>query len=369
MQNILAWNSTVLILGALVLFRGKSAHEIYRILGGGYMLTSIVSQYVTIYLTQINDIVGIWYTKHQAVCYQLKQLKKNGSVETQECAAHWLEWLEKYKYQQVDSPIVYTHIDDIIDVLKSCDTKPWVNMTNPQIQEFLGMLPSELQASMYPFIYNVTRKERKYATRGLYLYGEPGTGKTHFVHEISRILGLPIVNMHNLRGCWYDVPTHRSIDEYVNYFSAACIQSPKQQFILVMDECEATLQHNDSNSLDFFLQLLGDNKPKFDMALRRAFAKSFVLIVFIANSKLKVDPVRKPKVDAFMDRVECIEFLPKTTAEKLSIARKHANGRLPDDTIAQVVQQHEQEPGVRRILATLETYLAKQDALTQETVF
>lgn len=346
-------------------------------------MASLLSDYISWYAQMVNFKWRIAYTSVDHVLMDLRHRSQSWSKEGKDAANAWIARIQKATEERFQGPPnadmdrVFGMCPALAGVLASCENKRWVEVGEPQLLElkqYLSTVPErgQIMQALLPFLYNIYKKPAEPChVRPLYIYGEPGTGKTYFVKEIGRILGLPIIPMSSLTGEYrdYGEPTDsRSLRLEMNKFSSACITSETKQFILLVDECEYLIEHNSPSSfnrpLEFFLELFGSDEPMMDNCLKRAFPKHFVLVVFVANSLLKGDTSTKPKYLAFMDRLVPVEFANKTDAQKyqLAVSRNKQKGGLLDDERLWRIVREDKRSGMRGVLNAVDMAIADTNA-------
>jgi len=371
-----AWNA--LVIGTILWVQSK-----FKFDGDGYLLASLISDYIKWYAEMLNSKIGLVYTSVDHILVELSDRSKEWSPEGQDAAAAWIQRINKANKERFQSPPnsekdrVLGICPALLSALASCENKRWVEIGDSQLVElkaFLSKMPEreKIMDGLLPFLYNVCKNPTEPCNvRPLYIYGDPGTGKTHFVKELGRILGLPVIPLRTLVGDYqqcgeaYDMTSLRT---HMNKFSSACIASDTKQFILVVDECESLLQVFSptamSMPLEFFLELFGSDEPLMDTCLKRSFPKYYVLVVFVANALLKSHPSRTAKYDAFMDRLVTIKFANCSSEQKhrVAVIRNQQKGGLLSDAQLWHIVHEDTRSGMRGVLAAVDMAIAATNA-------
>lgn len=155
-----------------------------------------------------------------------------------------------------------------------------------------------------PFIYNMYNTNKRVNVIPLFLVGEPGTGKTKFVTDLSNILDVPICKHTDFIGkvgmgesdsfyitdevdsCKFNIKTIR--DAYIENM----LQKKSRNLIFFVDEMDKKM--NDSRLIYFLLDILGQSKP-----IKNSFFQGLEIsmpnILFIMAGNNKISEISKQK--------------------------------------------------------------------------
>ena len=123
-----------------------------------------------------------------------------------------------------------------------------------------GDIRSQLKALMIDFDKN---KHDILYKRGIYVYGQPGVGKTYLVNSVLSEMGYDIIRYDAVENR-SDIITSITKDEITDMNVISCFYKKKQKIAIVVTEMDS-MAANDKSVLDDLIKLIKPKKkPKKD---------------------------------------------------------------------------------------------------------
>lgn len=274
------------------------------------------------------------------------------------------------------------------------DTVQDRNLLFKKLDSILQNYPSEVSLAakekiIIPFLANALDNENKLPTAPVFLLGAPGVGKTWFVTELAKTLGIPLVKFNNgdievnkyesLIGDPEKIRTG-SISIFTRAAHAAALKG-HNSCIIFLDEFDKMVKPNQySNNSGLFLEIF--NNASFtvvtDSYLELQIDVSKMLVFVAGNKKLtEIDEELEPLSNRFVE----IKFDKLEPENKRGILIQHAtqmyaNAKLTftpaDEEEIDAKIEADQEPGVRQLMLWMSGHVRTKQAeknLLAETIW
>jgi ATP-dependent Lon protease len=230
-----------------------------------------------------------------------------------------------------------------------------------------------------PYVFNMYN-DNKVNIIPLYLVGEPGTGKTKFVNDISKILGASVYNLNMKNNT--PVVNHgkfRHYDEfntiYINdIILEAMLNTNNRNIIFFIDEFDKQLSSQDGECGKYLSLLNFQNVLSSQYLLDIEFKVPNILFIFAGNNKISDIKVNKDYTDSFKEHVKplenrmiYVEFPDMTQDTKKSIVYKHLETSITDENVRKCIDynfidsiiEKDKNGGVRRLILQTNIYINK----------
>ena len=291
---------------------------------------------------------------------QKRAEKKMFSEHAKEMFQKGIEKLQRMHPSTPDYSTVYNHLDLLLDL-------PWNEYTEDiyDIKKARKVLDNDhygmdkIKDRILEYLA-VLKLKGDMKSPILCFIGPPGIGKTSLGKSIANAIGRKYVRL-SLGGLHDESELRGHRKTYIGAMPGRIIQSLRKvkssNPVFILDEIDKMGRDFRGDPSSALLEVLDpeQNNSFYDNYLELEYDLSKVLFIATANSLSEIQP-------ALRDRLEIIDLNGYALEEKVEIAKKHlipkqkeAHGlkkysiKIPNNSIAKLVQEYTRESGVREL--------------------
>jgi hypothetical protein len=233
-----------------------------------------------------------------------------------------------------------------------------------------------IEYTVIPFLSKLNNHSKKISIIPIYLLGEPGTGKTKFIRDLSDIFGIPIINTIPVHVSDYNIYEHRRHDNFnrssVNSHIKTLYDNIKnystKTFILFLDEFDKKIKDIGPSILEMMntdTTFIKDTYlgVEIEMGSFCFIGAGNISISHALRIKSRPDEIiNVGNIDPYENRFFTI-IMPNITQEiKKIIAYKYIESYIDYIVVKDIdeIILKDDFPGVRQMLMNIDIYISKQ---------
>ena len=190
--------------------------------------------------------------------------------------------------------------------------------------------------------------------RGVYIYGDPGVGKTYFAKKIMKEMNYDIVlfdtgNIRNKSAMNIITKNNMSNNNVISYF-----KKKKRKLVVIMDEIDG-MNNGDKGGINYLIKMIRPKKTK----KQRKEAMTLLPIICIGNYHLD------KKIKELKKVCELIEIKPPTYSQMKSLIKlvmPNYENEFIDDTIKYIGGD------LRKLFSTYNIYKKHENILKERII-
>ncbi len=353
--------------------------HVYNFVGGQYLMTSLINRPINNIKEEYNTLIKkeIDFLQHVI----------NGDIIVPEilkskCDKYIPIYKEKWNPTYMEN--VNKFCQAVYELYQLSQITPIKNneLTNiiKNVNNVLENYPNKeilINTVIKPFVYN-KYNNNKVNIIPLYLVGEPGTGKTKFVNDISKTLGSSVYHFSYQSADPYNNRLFEHFQSFDiknvdNYMIEAMFVTKNRNIIFFVDEFDKKLL-NQTDLCEKMLRILNFQGTLCSKYLHNIeFNIPNILFIFAGNKKIsEITPTKEEFLKSFREitkplenRMVYIEFPNMTKEIKKSIIYKHIKDNVTDTQIiidynyVDSMIEKDTNGGVRELILKTNIYINK----------
>ena len=378
-------------------FKDKISHihletikNIFSFFGGSYLMANIMKDPINDFKNAMTSIVPNFdknyfdkMRSHKKYQDRYNSLKNNISELNREKIEYFIQEIKNNESSNIKN--ILEKLDYILLFYDNNNIKK-IDYSNDSIIKIINdienldydkhILDELIIKVIIPFLSKVKNTDKKLVCSPLYLFGEPGVGKTKFVNDLSNILGIPIVNAlpytdYNNGYNTGHISTvsfePKKVNPFVNAMYDVIKKHSANSFIIFLDELDKTICKNGPN----LLSIMNDKFNIYDNYTGITFTVGIYCLIGAGNQRISnsMDEHRRltgiknnnSGTDPFENRFLTIKMPSIKKDIKKEIVYKYIQDYLKiiDIGIIDNMIEKDEFPGIRQLLMAIDNYICK----------